>query len=191
MRTPRAYDAEKKKEARQLLASRIRWSPNQQSVFYDSARRDEPATNADSPNAQLHRALSRQEVLIASSEGSEREQLAFGQLTPGVDLSAAELALREAINERLGGNVDVAMTPQGEIRFWPRDLLTGVYLLLALDLSGARSVQKVCGNPRCPYGGKFFIKRRDQQYCNKSCREQARYHRPPIGKKKKGAPAGG
>jgi hypothetical protein len=186
LRTRGDYNRKERDVARALLASRISWSPNQRRVFYKSALQDEPPQDTDTLSAQLNQALRSKETLIAGVDGGKREQLAFSQLKLGSDLSAAQLALREAINERLTGNVDVAITRHGEIRFWPRDLLTAVYFLFALDLAGARPVEKACRNPRCPYGGTFFMKRRDQQYCNKTCREQARYHRPPIGKKKEG-----
>ncbi len=191
LRASAAYDRKKRDAARKLLASRISWSQNQRRVFYKSALQGEPSQDTDTLSSQLNQALRSKETLIAGVDGGKREQLAFGQLKPGSDLSAADLALRAAINERLTGNVDVAITPKGEIRFWPRALLTAVYLLFALDLSGARPVERACKNPRCRAGGTFFMKRRDQQYCSKKCREQALYHRPPIGKKKKGAPDGG
>lgn len=185
------YDRNKRDAARQLLAPRIVWSSNQRSVSYKSALQEMPPQDTDALSVQLYQALRRSRrkrgTLIASLDGGEREQLAFSQLKPGNDLSAAQFVLREAINERLTGNVNVAMKPQGEIRFWPQDLLTAVYLLFAVDLSGARPIEKACKNPRCPSDRPFIVTRRDKQYCSKACREQARYHRPPIGKKKKGA----
>ncbi len=185
------HDRNERHAAQQLLAGRISWSSSQRSVSYESALQEEPPQDTDALSVQLYQALRRrrrkQGTLVASLDGGEREQLAFNQLKPGNDLSAAELVLREAVNERLTGNVNVAVTPQGEVRFWPQDLLTAVYLLFAVHLSGARPVEKACKNPRCPSDRPFYVTRRDKQYCSKNCREQARYHRSPTGKKK-GAP---
>lgn len=182
LQSPKSYDGPIVQGARQTLSGRILWTPDRRQVFYKTRWLSETDKGLQRTD-DLAEALRRKEeasktpgVVIASADGSDRERLAFSQLKEGDNLSAAQVALREAINERLRGNIGVAVTVDDEVQFWPRNLLTAVYLLQGLELRRAQPVKRICANPRCSRGW-FFLKRRNQRFCDKNCQEQAGYHR--------------
>ncbi|RYG19748.1 hypothetical protein EON82_21080 [bacterium] len=76
------------------------------------------------------------------------------------------------INERLAGGthgyVDVAKG--AEVRLVPRDLLSAIYVQLALEVVGRRKKTKKCENPRCDEY--FPVLRKSRKYCSARCKMQ-------------------
>jgi hypothetical protein len=100
----------------------------------------------------------------------------------------ARFYVHETVNELLRGRVDLSVLPtaldseDGRMRFSPRDLLSAIYVHFALDLAGARGLERTCLS--CQQ--RFLARRRDQQFCDKNCRERAGYHRRKEGSRNGG-----
>jgi hypothetical protein len=95
----------------------------------------------------------------------------------------ARYYVHEEVNKRLQGHVDLRVLPttlesqDGRIRFSPNDLLSAIYVHFAVDLAGGRGLERACLSCQQP----FLARRRDQEFCDKNCRERAGYHRRKEG----------
>lgn len=88
--------------------------------------------------------------------------------------------LQFRVNEALLGHVSRLLLDEpggtAHIRYMPDRLIDVIYSQLQNRMAGSRAKETECENPYCPT--KVFLRsRRDQRFCNKNCREQARYHR--------------
>jgi hypothetical protein len=92
-------------------------------------------------------------------------------------IEPARYHVHREVNKKLQGAVSPAVfpyvDPPEKIMFFPHNLLSALYLLFALELSGEKFLPRTCGNERCPNGGWFVPRRKDQKYCNTYCRKQA------------------
>ncbi|MBI5284954.1 MAG: hypothetical protein HY874_07650 [Chloroflexi bacterium] len=148
--------------AHALLRARVRWSAK--SVSYHAEHEDRWMTSS----------------LIASADYRTELWQAFAH---DEVVEPARYYVHETLNERLRGHVDLSVLPttieaeDGHMRFSPRDLLSAIYVHFALDLAGGRGLERACAS--CQQ--RFLARRRDQQFCDKNCRERAGYHRRKEG----------
>jgi len=154
-----------------LLSKRIQWRADQTGVVFEVEIRAASALS-DLP-VGYEPSLFRGELFA-----SVRDQGGFKLLSrwvPGDALEPARYYVYRAVNRKLQGHVNLAVLPflQERIRFFPDDLLTGIYIHFAFELAGRRAPERVCEFCHRP----FAIRRRDQRFCNKNCREAAGYHR--------------
>jgi hypothetical protein len=118
------------------------------------------------------------DAVIASAGGTPPQRIALGAFKRGDLAGPARYHLHTAINARLRGRVHIA-TVMGErpgLKVYPESLLAAAYLHLAIAAGSVSPALRLCRNPRCPNGGFFFPRRRDQTACSKQCREAANYH---------------
>jgi hypothetical protein len=141
----------RQREAREYLRQRIQWRDDG-SLLYDSgqAGSDVPTT-APIPEAV-------REVIRRFEAGDIAEP--------------ARLCVRQEVSRRLRKRVHPFLLPNNELRFFPDSLISAIYLLLALELSGRSGNQREC--QAC--GRVFFAGRSDQRFCEKACRDRAGYH---------------
>jgi hypothetical protein len=168
--------ADTARNARYLMAlrQRFRWLPDPRRVGYRAGVLADGRTTATwedngHPVFEVAGVLSAQNV----------EPAVFGRFQ-GDDVSGpAHYLVIRAVNEQLRGHVHpiFSATGDGQVKLLPDSLLSGLYLLFGLELSQRQPTEGACGNPKCPNGGRFFRKRRDQRFCNKNCRELAAYYR--------------
>lgn len=88
----------------------------------------------------------------------------------------AHTFLTKRLTERLRGHVDLVLIEDGDgalLRHAPDTLLAALDLQFALRVAGIGARERPCEHCRKP----FFLKRRDQRFCDKQCRENAGYHR--------------
>ena len=95
----------------------------------------------------------------------------------GDSVEPARYFIYRAVNEALRGKIHRVCLPyQGKaIRYFPDSLIAAIYIRLQDRLAGKAAQERVCKNERCPQVT-FVPKRRDQEYCSKSCRQMANYY---------------
>ena len=115
--------------------------------------------------------------VIASAE-DPAGQVALASFKRGDLAQPARYYLHQTLNKRLRGRVHLATVMEGRpgLEIYPESLLAAVYLHLALAAGAVTPTLRLCRNPRCPNGGFFFPRRRDQTACDKRCREMANYY---------------
>lgn len=149
---PDSHGPTRLREARDLLRARIRWGDNGFVRYLPEAGGWKVITD---PLASDHA-----EVLAR-----------FRRDDP---TGPAQYHVVREVNERLRGKVRPVVDPgAGTLRFWPESLLAAIYLRFAGELVGARGPERECEHCHAV----FLIKRRDQRFCGKTCREAAGYHR--------------
>jgi hypothetical protein len=89
---------------------------------------------------------------------------------------AVQLALETAITLRAHGHFGMIVhgLGNGHITYHPSDLRGALYEGMALGLARKQSGRR-CESPKC--GRLMDLRRRDQRYCNKKCRDNAGYYR--------------
>lgn len=149
---PDSHGPTRLREARDLLRARIRWGANGFVHYLPEAGGWKVITD---PLAFDHA-----EVLAR-----------FRRDDP---MGPAQYHVVRQVNERLRGKVRPVVDPgRGTLRFWPENLLAAIYLRLAAELVGARGPERECEHCH----EVFLLKRRDQRFCGKNCREAGGYHR--------------
>jgi hypothetical protein len=149
---PDSHGPTRLREARDLLRARIRWSDNGFVHYLPEAGGWKVITD---PLASDHSGV-------------------LARLRRDDPTGPAQYHVVREVNERLRGMVRAVVDPGiGSLRFWPESLLAAIYLRFAAELVGARGPEREC--ERCH--AVFLLKRRDQRFCGKSCREAAGYHR--------------
>ena len=95
----------------------------------------------------------------------------------GDSIEPSRYFVHREVNNRLRGHVSPAVLPlrEGEIFFFPDCLLTSLYTLFMLELSGRSRPAMLCERPGC---GRYFQPEHGrQQYCEKRCQQLAYYYR--------------
>ena len=158
-------------QAWRLLKGRIAWRHDKTSVAYRAEIEfTEGAFSTPQgwmPSYSTHEA-------IAMAGVREGDSL-LARWTPGDVLEPARYYVHKGVNDSLKGNVNLAVLPflQGRMRFFPNDLVAAIYVHFAFELAGARPQER-----ECEFCHQLFaVRRRDQRFCNKNCREAAGYHR--------------
>ena len=95
----------------------------------------------------------------------------------GDPIEPARYFVHREVNNRLRGHVNPAVLPfrEGEIFFFPDCLLTSLYTLFMLEISGRNRPAILCERPNC---GRYFKPMHGRQkYCEKQCQQLAYYYR--------------
>jgi hypothetical protein len=166
-----SYTSPRVRAAGALLNKRIRWSEvdgDPKVTYHDGDTVAAPSVNLPAPfDAPWPGGWS---TIAASWLHPE----VFELFRRGDTVEPARFHVCEAVNARLKGHVDLAVLPfHKRMRFFPDTLLTAIYVLFAQDLAGARGKEMTCEFCQQP----FVMRRRDQRFCDKNCREAAGYHR--------------
>jgi hypothetical protein len=167
-----AYPNDEVRRAGRLLADRIHWSADASRVVYEADVEFPPGSLpfAHMPRHQTHE-------LIAGLGIRNTEHL-LANWRPRDAVEPARYYVHKKVNDRLAGNVNLAVLPllDGRMRFFPKNLLAAVYVHFAFRLAGAGPQQRECEFCR----QLFPVRRRDQRFCGKNCREAAGYHRRKL-----------
>ena len=95
----------------------------------------------------------------------------------GDPLEPARFYVHREVNNHQKGHVSPAVLPfrKGELFFFPDCLLSSLYTLFMLELSGRSRQPMLCERPGC---GRYFQPEHGrQQYCEKRCQQLAYYYR--------------
>ena len=97
-----------------------------------------------------------------------------GKHLPGKHVELARRYVHSSVNRRMLASFDPVVRLNGDLRFYPRDLLAAIDLLFALELTGGKPGERPCGNPKCPEPGRVFYPHdKRMRYCSDHCRKQA------------------
>ena len=118
----------------------------------------------------------RQGTVLADEENGINVEL-LERWKHGDPLEPARYFVHREVNNRLKGHVSPAVLPfrEGEIFFFPDCLLTSLYTLFMLEISGRNRPAILCERPNC---GRYFEPMHGRQkYCEKQCQQLAYYYR--------------
>ena len=164
-----AQSADQVGRARRLLASRVSWTEDLQGVRYNA----EITFSPDSLPFAYMPLSARSEWIEPPRRPGEDGLLA--RWRPKDTVEPARYYVYKTVNAFMEGKVNLAVLPflDRQMHFFPRNLLAAVYVHFAFSLVGAGPQQRTCEFCREP----FPMRRRDQRFCGKNCREAAGYHR--------------
>jgi len=139
------------------LGQWIKWNTEPQTVLFDRIYTDGRETKTIATSSLLEG----QEILTHWQYGDSVEP--------------ARYYVYQRVNERLSSHVSPVVWPfvDGEILFYPDCLLSAMYLLFALELSGRvrpSIICRGCGRYFTPVHGR-------QRYCDETCRKLDWYNR--------------
>ena len=114
---------------------------------------------------------------VLASETDTSTASLLNRWSYGDVVEPAQYYVHLEVNERLRGHVTPAVLPfnKGEILMFPDSLLSAMYTLFALELSGRQRPSIECAG--C--GVYFPPQHGSQRYCRQSCRKQRWYHQSP------------
>ena len=160
-------------QGRELRPDLSQWLRQNPDEFHDHLRRN-------SENAE--RITFCQATVLAHEEISNSVEL-LERWRHGDPIEPVRYFVHLEVNKRLKEHVSPAVLPfrKGEIFFFPDCLLSALYTLFMLELSGRSRPAILCERPNC--GQYFEPKHGRQKYCNTSCQKLAYYYRSKKTKK--------
>ncbi len=171
------------------LSQVVRWtSPGRPRavIFYYGLISDLAQTSSQAPITVYEEALTRRDpigqasvphftMLAYEEKAGDAELLNRWQF--GDPLEPARYYVHREVNKRLKDHVSPAVLPyrKGEIYFFPDCLLSALYTLFMLELSGRQRPPILCARQNC---GRYFEPVHGRQrYCETRCQQLAYYYR--------------